>query len=94
VEPGETLEACIRREIQEELGIEITVGEHLITLDHAYTHFKVTLAVYDCQYQSGEPQPLGCDEIRWVKPEELDQFPFPKANVDIIQAIQARQAQA
>ncbi|MGA1409599.1 MAG: A/G-specific adenine glycosylase [Prochlorotrichaceae cyanobacterium] len=90
VEPGETIEACICREIKEEIGIDIAVGEHLITLDHAYTHFKVTLEVYHCSYLSGTPQAIECDEVRWVSVAELEQFPFPKANVDIIKAIQAQ----
>lgn len=87
VEPDETIEACIKREIKEELGIEIEVGDHLMTIDHAYTHFKVTLNVYHCRYISGEPQPIECEEIRWVTLDEIDQFPFPKANEKIIQEL-------
>ena len=87
IEPGETIEACIQREIQEEIGIEIEVGAHLITVDHAYTHFKVRLEVYHCYHRSGEPQAIECDEVRWVSLEELDQFPFPKANLEIINAL-------
>jgi len=92
IEPGETVQACIQREIREELGIEISVGEHLIDIDHAYSHFKVTLQVYYCRHLSGTPQPLGCEAIRWVLPQELDQFPFPKANTAIIAAIRERGA--
>lgn len=87
VEPEETVEACIVREIREELGIEIAVGEHLVTVDHTYTHFKVRLCVHHCRHVSGEPQAIECDEVRWVALEELDQYPFPKANVQIIQAL-------
>lgn len=87
IEPDETIEECIQREIQEELGIEIEVGEHLITIDHAYSHFRVTLTVHHCRHLSGVPQPLECDEIRWVTLAEIDQFPFPKANVQIIAAL-------
>lgn len=92
VEPNETIEACIQREILEELGIEIEVGEHLITIDHAYSHFHVTLNVHHCRHLNGEPQPIECDEVRWVNPNELDQYPFPKANVTIIAALQQDQA--
>lgn len=92
LEAGETIEHCIQREIQEELGIEIAVGAHLISIDHAYSHFHVTLNVYHCRHLSGEPQPLECDELRWVEVAELEQFAFPVANVKIIQAIQALQS--
>lgn len=88
VEPGETIPDCIQREIQEELGIVIAVEEKLMTIDHAYTHFKVTLNVHHCRHVSGESQTLECDEIKWVTLAELDQYPFPKANLQIIQALQ------
>lgn len=87
IEPGETIQECIQREIKEELAIDIEVGTHLITIEHAYTHFRVTLNVYHCRHLSGEPQPLECDEIRWVTLEEIDQYPFPKANIQIIEAL-------
>ena len=87
IEANETIPDCIKREIKEELGISIEVEDHLITLNHAYTHFRVTLNVYHCRYLAGEPQPIECEEIRWVKPEQLSQFPFPKANTKIIDAI-------
>src|SRR5512136_491120 len=48
-EDGETVQACIRREILEELAIEVEVGEHLVNVEHAYTHFRVTLNVYHCR---------------------------------------------
>jgi A/G-specific adenine glycosylase len=87
IEPGETVAACIQREIREELGIEIEVGDHLITVDHAYSHFRVSLHVHHCRHVKGVPQPLECDRVRWVTLDELDQFPFPKANVKIIEAL-------
>lgn len=87
IEPGETIEECIKREIQEELGIAIEVGEHLITIDHAYTHLRVTLTVHHCRHLTGVPQPIESDEIRWVTLDEIDQFPFPKANFQIINAL-------
>ena len=87
LEAGETLEACIKREIMEELGIVIEVEDRLITIDHTYAHFRVTLNVYHCRHISGEPQLIECDEIRWVTLDEIDQFPFPKANEQIIAAL-------
>ena len=87
IEPGETVEECIKREIQEELGIDIAVGDRLITIDHAYSHFRVTLTVHHCRHLAGVPQPIESDEIRWVTLDEIDQFPFPKANTQIIAAL-------
>ncbi len=88
VEPGETIPECIKREIQEELGIEIVVDEPLMIIDHAYSHFKVKLNVYHCHHLSGIPQTIECDEIKWVTLSELNEYPFPTANLKIIQALQ------
>ena len=87
IETGETSEECIKREIWEELGIVIEVGKHLITIAHTYAHLNVTLIVHHCQYIDGVPQPIECDEIRWVNLEELDKFNFPEANFQIIAAL-------
>jgi 8-oxo-dGTP diphosphatase len=87
IEVGETIEECIKREIAEELGIEIAVGEHLITIDHTYTHLRVTLTVHHSQHLAGIPQAIECDEIRWVSLDELDEFTFPEANGEIIAAL-------
>ena len=84
IEPGETVEECIKREIQEELGIEIEVGSHLITIEYDYKQFSIILNVYHCRHLTGIPQPIECDEVRWVTLDELDQFSFPQANFQII----------
>lgn len=89
IEANETVEDCIKREILEEIGIEITVGKSLITIDHAYTHFRVTLYVHLCQYVSGTPRAIECEEVRWVTLEAIESFPFPKANTQIIAALKA-----
>ncbi|MBW4664365.1 MAG: 8-oxo-dGTP diphosphatase MutT [Chroococcus sp. CMT-3BRIN-NPC107] len=87
IEQGETVEDCIKREIWEELGIAIKVGQHLITISHTYSHLHVTLIVHHCQYTDGIPQPIECDEICWVTLEEIDKFSFPEANFQIIAAL-------
>ena len=87
VEAEESIQDCIAREIKEELGITIKVGDHLTTIQHTYSHFRVTLNVHWCEYVSGEPQPLECDEVRWVMPQDLGDYPFPKANEKIIEEI-------
>ncbi|AUC61510.1 8-oxo-dGTP diphosphatase [Cyanobacterium sp. HL-69] len=88
-EEGENAQECIVREIKEELGIDIEVGKHLINVKHDYPHLSLTLMVYYARIISGKPQTIECAEIRWVKPEELDNFDFPDANYQIIEKIKA-----
>ncbi len=87
IELDETIEECIQREIKEELGIVVEVGEHLITIDHTYTQIRVTLTVHHCRLIQGVPQPIECDEVRWVSVDELEAFAFPEANIQIISAL-------
>ena len=88
-EPGEAIPDTIRRELREELAIEVEVEQELISLDHAYSHKKLRFVVHLCQWRKGEPQPLASQQVRWVKPEELGDYPFPAANARIIEALQA-----
>ncbi|BAU07899.1 DNA mismatch repair protein MutT [Fischerella major NIES-592] len=87
IETNETVEECIQREIKEELGIVVEVGEHIITIDHTYSHIRVTLTVHHCRLIQGVPQPIECDEVRWVSVDELESFAFPEANIQIIAAL-------
>jgi mutator protein MutT len=89
-EEGETIETCIARELNEELGITVTVGAELITVDHAYSHKKLRFVVHLCDWQSGEPQPLASQQVRWVRPDDLKNYAFPAANAKIIAALLGR----
>jgi A/G-specific adenine glycosylase len=89
-EPGEAITATISRELIEELAITVDVGEELITLEHAYSHKKLRFVVHLCRWLSGEPQPLACQQVRWVRPQQLADFPFPAANARIIAALLER----
>ena len=51
--PGESLAECLKREIEEELGIEISVGEPFMQVNHAYSHFKITLHPFFCRHLKG-----------------------------------------
>ena len=85
--PGEALPACLHREIGEELAIEIEIGELLCTVEHAFTHFYMTLYAFECQWLSGKPQCLGCNDLRWVTLDDLEPFAFPVADQKIIAAL-------
>lgn len=79
-EAGETLEQTLQRELREELGVTATVGKPLMSIDHGYSHFTITLHAYFCRILEGEPRPQSSQEVRWVGREELRAYPFPKAN--------------
>lgn len=87
IEPGETLPECLRREIREELGVEIQVEEAFGVYQHGYTHFKVTLHAFCCSLTDGEPQALEASEIRWTVPDELQNFPMGKIDRQIARRI-------
>lgn len=96
IEADETVVECIIREIQEELAITIEVKKHLISIEHTYKDFHITLIAYLCcipplpqgvARQNREPVPLACSEIRWVKLDLLDRYEFPAANRQIIEAL-------
>lgn len=86
-EENETLEETVHREIDEELGITLDVGKKLVSVKHAYSHFKITLHAYVCQHTSGTPTPTCADAWQWVYPEQLRDFAFPKANIKVIDAV-------
>lgn len=69
--------ALTAREIDEELVIQIEVGELVTIVQHAYTHFRITLHAFHARYTGGEPQTIGCADWRWVELADLDVFPFP-----------------
>jgi A/G-specific adenine glycosylase len=89
-ERGESLRETVRREIEEELGIQVDVGRKLAEVDHAYSHFKITLHAHDCAYRSGKIQALGVMNWKWVRPLELSRFAFPAANQPIIRILLGR----
>lgn len=87
VEEGESLESCVAREVREELGIEIHVGKEIIAVDHAYSHFSITLHAFHCEFVSGRVKLSSAQKWKWVKPSELEQYAFPAANRKIIQQL-------
>ncbi|MDY6873034.1 MAG: A/G-specific adenine glycosylase [Chloroflexota bacterium] len=89
--PGGTMEECdpglpdcLQREIREELGVEVQVGEAFGVYKHAYTHFKITLNAFLCTLRDGtDPQPIECDELIWVDPAALGSYPMGKVDRQI-----------
>ena len=84
------LAACLRREIDEELGIEIAVLEPLTTVKHAYTHFRITLHAFHARHVGGSPQALGCLDWRWLELDEVETLPLPATDQKVYGALLAQ----
>jgi len=84
---GEELEACLQREIREELGIEVAVLDHLISVPHAYSHMRITLHAFYCRPLAGQPRSIGVQGWRWVSPAELSSFALSVADQRIAAAL-------
>jgi len=86
-EPNETFEQCLAREIHEELGMEIAVGELFEEITHDYNTKSVRLKFFVCQWLQGEPQALGCDEFKWVRQSQLADYAFPAADARLLKKL-------
>ncbi len=84
---GESLKAAVAREVKEETGVEVAVGRRLAIVKHTYSHFRITMHAFICDYVSGTARPLGCEQVRWVAPARLKRFAFPAANRKLIEML-------
>jgi mutator protein MutT len=86
-EPGETHQTCLTREIREELGCSVTVGERLLAVTHDYPERTVELHFFRCTADD-RPQPLLGQELRWVTRQELRTLEFPAADAELIELLE------
>jgi mutator protein MutT len=86
-EKGETFEQCLRRELVEELGIEVEVGELLESIRHDYPDKSVFLKFFICQWLKNEPRPIHCNAVAWVNREELALYEFPAADARLLEKL-------
>jgi 8-oxo-dGTP diphosphatase len=83
---GESLEACLARELREELDVEARVGAEVFTTTHTYLDRRVELHFLRCEL-NGEPQPQLGQDMRWVSRDELASLKFPPADAELIQRL-------
>jgi mutator protein MutT len=82
--PGETYPDCLRRELEEELAIDVEVGDCFERVTHAYPEKTVHLEFFLCRLVSGEARPIDCAALAWVTLEELDNYDFPAADARLL----------
>jgi len=90
IRPGESAESACVREILEEVGLRIDIESRLAGIRHAYTHFRIEAEVFVCRRVSGRVVLNGPSDYRWVAADDLDAFPFPKANHKFIPLLKRR----
>lgn len=83
-EPGETWEDCLRRELSEELAIEVDVSRLHTELSHRYPEKTVHLRFYLCTLREGPPRAIGCSAFAWVNRDELGRYEFPPADARLL----------
>jgi 8-oxo-dGTP diphosphatase len=86
VEPGETPEATLIRELAEELGIAVQEAclAPFTFASHAYTDFHLLMPLYVCRRWDGTPQSLEHAALRWVRPKDMGDYPMPAADLPLV----------
>ena len=88
VEPGETPEEALVREIKEELASDILVEKYLTTVEHDYPEFHLSMACYWCSVKSGKLTLLEHEAARWLPFDDLRQVNWLPADVKVVEAIE------
>jgi 8-oxo-dGTP diphosphatase len=86
IDAGESPEECLRREIVEELGMQVRVGKPLAPSTHRYPAFTVTLYPFVCSLEAGEPTLHEHAAVAWLRPEELPTLDWAEADLPVIDA--------
>lgn len=90
LEEDESPEECLKRELKEELGIEVQVEGIVDAVWMPYDGFNLLLLLYRCRITGGEPSPILCEEVRWFSPEELRGLPMPPADRELLRRLRIR----
>ena len=86
-EPKESIDDCLRREIKEEVDLDVLIVAELAPIEHEYPHAHVTLYPRLCQIIAGEAHPHASEQLMWVRPASLADYEFPPANAPLLQWI-------
>jgi 8-oxo-dGTP diphosphatase len=89
VEPGESDEKALAREIREELGVTVAVHERLAETAHAYPDVSILLVAYRATILAGTPRPHEHAEVRWVGQGELEGLAWAPADEPLLEAVRA-----
>ena len=87
IEPGESPEEALRREIREELRVSVGIDGHLMTVDYDYPDFHLSMDCFLCHLEAGEITLTEHEAARWLKAAELEEVDWLPADVEIIERL-------
>lgn len=87
-DPGESAEDCLKRELMEELGIEVDIKKLLETIEHEYPEKSVRLKFFHCLWLRNEPRTIACEDFAWISREQLAKYSFPAADAQLLKKLQ------
>jgi len=87
VEPGESHEECLAREMSEEMALNVSVGKPVADVTHRYPDLGIRLLAFECEILEGEPEDLGCAEHAWVSPDEMGGYDLLPPDREIARVI-------
>ncbi|MEM6853470.1 MAG: 8-oxo-dGTP diphosphatase MutT [Planctomycetota bacterium] len=87
LEPGESAEACVVRELREELGVDVRPTKTMEPIQHTYNHAHVVLRPFYCEHVGGEPAALEVDDWTWCDVARLSEYSFPPANALLLERV-------
>ena len=91
MEPDETPQQALARELKEELAIDVSVGEFLCTVDYDYPAFHLTMHCYFCKIADGKaPELLEHEAAKWLAPAELHSVNWLPADIEVVKALENR----
>lgn len=90
IEKGELAKEALKREILEELDVQIDVGERIHICAHQYDHVSLELQTFLCTVLSGEPKPLEHQRILWQSAEEIEGLDWAAADLGAVKAVKSR----
>jgi mutator protein MutT len=90
IEDGESKEAAIKRELDEELGIEVETGGTVLVVEDEIPDLKIVIYLIECSVKRGEPRPIDCQDVKWLTLDEIKMLKLAPADYKIVNWLENR----